>query len=187
MPRTIEVVPHRTEWFAEFEREALLLRSVFGMKLIDIHHVGSTAVPGLSAKPIIDILVVLDETDTVDRFSPAMEALGYRPRGQCLDATAPGTPGRFYFSKDGDVGRTHQVHVCALGHRDVAAQLAFRDYLRAHPSEAAAYGELKERVAAKNRHDIVGYMRGKDAFVKAALEAAMAWHSALGAGSGGMK
>jgi GrpB-like predicted nucleotidyltransferase (UPF0157 family) len=126
-----------------------------------IIHIGSTSIPGLLAKPIIDILVVLKETQTIDRFSGAMEQLGYRVRRECLDAEVPGTPGRFYFSKDACGVRTHQVHACAVGHPEVADKLAFRDYLRAHPHRAGAYGSLKRRLALDHRHDIVGYMRGK--------------------------
>jgi GrpB-like predicted nucleotidyltransferase (UPF0157 family) len=71
--------------------------------------------------------------------------------------------------------RTHQVHVCALGHPEITDKLAFRDYLRAHPHCAADYGALKERLAFSHRHDIVGYIRGKDAFIKSALDDAREW------------
>lgn len=115
-----------------------------------------------------------------------MEALGYRPRGECLDATVPGTPGRFYFSKDRDGTRTHQVHVCAEGHPEIADKLAFRDYLRAHPFEAAAYGQLKQRLARGHREDNIGYMLGKDALVKSLLAAARLWCQSSGRGSGAL-
>ena len=138
MGRIIEVVPHdATAWRAAFAREARALKHVFGEAVIAIHHVGSTSIPGLPAKPIIDLLVVLRETVTIGRFSSAMEALGYRVRGECLDAEVPGTPGRFYFSKDQDGRRTHHTHACAVGHVEIADKLAFRDYLRAHPRRAA--------------------------------------------------
>ena len=81
--------------------------------------------------------------------------------GECLDATVPGTPGRFYFGKDRNGTRTHQVHVCADGHPEIADKLAFRDYVRAHPVEAAAYGELKQRLALAHSDDNIGYMLGK--------------------------
>jgi len=169
MVRTIEVVQYDVAWTAAFNQEAVALSGVFGDALVAIHHIGSTSIPGLLAKPIIDILVVLKETRTIDRFSGAMEQLGYRVRGECLDAEVPGTPGRFYFSKDTDGLRTHQVHACAVGHPEVADKLAFRDYLRTHPHRAAAYGSLKRRLALDHRHDIVGYMRGKDDFIKSVL------------------
>ena len=178
MARTIEVLPHDKGWDTAFVQESRALEQVFASTLVAIHHIGSTSVHDLAAKPTIDILVVLRETDTIARFSPAMEALGYRVRGECLDAEVPGTPGRFYFSKNRGETRTHQVHVCAVGHSEVADKLAFRDYLRAHPSRAAEYGALKERLALRHRQDSLGYMRGKDAFIRTVLQEAREWSGA---------
>jgi GrpB-like predicted nucleotidyltransferase (UPF0157 family) len=176
MGRVIEVVPHDlAAWRAEFACEASALQHVFGDALVAIHHIGSTSVPGLPAKPIIDLLVVLRETVTIGRFSSAMEAVGYRVRGECLDAEIPGTPGRFYFSKDQDGTRTHHTHACAVGHAEIADKLAFRDYLRAHPRRAAEYGALKQDLARRFHHDNIGYMRGKDAFIRTILEEARQW------------
>jgi GrpB-like predicted nucleotidyltransferase (UPF0157 family) len=178
MARVTEVVDYDPDWITAFEKEAAMLLSVFGQRLLEVHHIGSTAVPGLQAKPIIDILVVLDDTGDINSFNPAMEALGYRARGECLDAPIPGTPGRFYFSKDTNGVRSHQVHVCAKGHREILDKLAFRDYLRANKCEAAAYGDLKRRVAVDHRFDIVEYIRGKDDFVKSVLVNARRWYEA---------
>ena len=179
MVRTIEVTYYDVAWIGAFNQEAVALSRIFGDSLVAIHHIGSTSIPGLLAKPIIDILVVLNETQTIKRFSSAMEQLGYRVRGECLDAEVPGTPGRFYFSKDANGVRTHQVHVCAVGHPEVADKLAFRDYLRVHPHRAAAYGSLKQRLALDHRHDIVAYMRGKDEFIKSVLTDALRWSATL--------
>src|SRR5438034_11655207 len=109
MPRTIDVVEYDPAWDAAFAGEARQLAAVFGDTLVAIHHVGSTSVPGLPAKPTIDILVVLRETGTMDRFSASMERLGYRVRGECLDAEIPGTPGRFYFSNKRRDEHSHHV------------------------------------------------------------------------------
>ncbi len=175
MGKIIEVVPHDPTACTAFAREAEALEHVFGEALIAIHHIGSTSISGLPAKPIIDLLVVWRETATISRFSSAMEALGYRDRGECLDAEIPGTPGRFYFSKDQDGMRTHNTHVCAVGHSEIGDKLAFRDYLRAHPRRAAEYGALKQNLAARFRHDNIAYMRGKDAFIRTILEEARQW------------
>ena len=166
MTRTIEVVDQTPEWSACFKKEAAHLADIFGSQLVAIHHIGSTAIPGIKAKPIIDILVVIKDIKTIEAFNAPMQQLGYRPRGECLDNPIPGTPGRFYFSKDTEGVRTQQVHVCQKGHADIGDKLAFRDYLRAHREEAEEYSRLKERLAAEHRHDIVGYIQGKDAFVK---------------------
>lgn len=89
---------------------------------------------------------------TIDRYSAGMKALGYRVRGECLEAEVPGTPGRFYHSKDSASVRTHHVHVCATGHPQVPDLIALRDYLRAHPTRAHDYGSLKRTLAAQFRH-----------------------------------
>ena len=107
-----------------------------------------------------------------------MERLGYRVRGECLDAEIPGTPGRFYFTKNSGETRTHHVHACAAGHSEIADKLAFRDYLRAHPQRAAEYGALKQRLALEHRHDNIGYMRGKDAYIRSVLDDARRWSAA---------
>jgi len=176
MPRVIEVVDYDPAWIAAFEKEAATLNAVFGQRVVAMHHIGSTAVPCLDAKPIIDILVVLDHTDDINSFDRAMEGLGYRVRGECLDATIPGTPGRFYFTKETNGVRSHHVHVYAKGHWEIADKLAFRDYLRAHTSKAAEYGELKRRSAAEYRFDNIAYMRAKDGFVKTTLLEARRWY-----------
>jgi GrpB-like predicted nucleotidyltransferase (UPF0157 family) len=183
MARVIEIVEYDANWAQSYAKEEALLRPLFGSRLVEIHHVGSTAVPGLAAKPIIDVLVMLDETRTVQRFYEPMRELGYRPRGECLDAPVPGTPGRFYFTKNaGEDVRTHQVHVCTSEHVDAADKLVFRDYLRSHPQVAMDYARVKTQVAAENHFDSFGYMRGKDQKVKEILAAAWAWRDRDGLG-----
>jgi GrpB-like predicted nucleotidyltransferase (UPF0157 family)/catechol 2,3-dioxygenase-like lactoylglutathione lyase family enzyme len=176
----MEIVDLDPNWISAFEKEAAMLRSIFGERLIDVHHIGSTAVPRLPAKPIIDILVVLDDTSDINSFNSAMEALGYRVRGECLDAPVPGTPGRFYFSKETNGVRSHHVHVCAKGHQEIFDKLAFRDYLRMHEDVAAAYVGVKRRAAVEHRFDNIGYMHAKDGFVKAALADARRWYETKG-------
>ena len=176
MSRTIEVVQYDPAWIPAFEKEAAILNAIFGERVVDLQHIGSTAVPGLDAKPIIDILIVLDNTDDINSFDRAMEEAGYRVRGECLDAPVPGTPGRFYFSKETNGVHSHHVHVCAKGHGEILDKLAFRDYLRAHSNMAAAYGEVKRRIAAEYRLDNIGYMRAKDGFVKSTLLEARRWY-----------
>ena len=178
--RTIEIVDHDATWAVAFEREAAGLWRVFGDDVLAVHHIGSTAVHALAAKPIVDILVVLRATDTIERFSTGMEGLGYRVRGECLDAEVPGTPGRFYFSKDTAGVRSHQVHACAMSHPQVNDLLAFRDYLRAHPHRAAEYGALKRDLAGRHRYDVVAYMRGKHARVQDLLDMARRWAATVG-------
>ena len=175
MGRTIEVVDHKSEWHALFDKESGLLASIFGTQLVEIQHIGSTAIPGIKAKPVIDILVVINNIKTIETFNGPMTQLGYRPRGECLNSPVPGTPGRFYFSKDTDGVRTHQVHVCQDGHDDIEDKLAFRDYMRTHSDEAQEYSRLKQSLAMEHRHDSVGYIRGKEGFVKGIISKANVW------------
>jgi GrpB-like predicted nucleotidyltransferase (UPF0157 family) len=170
----VRVVPYCSEWALLFEHEGALIRGVFGDELVEIHHIGSTSVPGLQAKPIIDMLPVVQQIERVDLFNVGMEALGYEALGEL------GIPGRRYFRKGGD-DRTHQAHVFQAGDPGVERHLAFRDYLRAHPGVAAEYGVLKAGLAQQFPEDIDKYMDGKDAFVKAAEQEALRWYRAGGA------
>jgi GrpB-like predicted nucleotidyltransferase (UPF0157 family) len=170
----VVVVPYDPTWPERYEAEARALARVFGEALVAIHHIGSTAVPGLPAKPIIDILPVVRAIRAVDRLRPDLEALGYECMGEF------GIPGRRYLRKGGD-RRTHHVHVFQEGDPNVVRHLAFRDYLRAHPDEARRYGELKAELAARFPRDIEAYMDGKDAFVKALERAALAWRTSVAA------
>ena len=157
--RIIEVVPYDPRWPVLFEDEAALLCHALGEVAVHIHHIGSTSVPGLVAKPIIDILLEVTSLAALDALNDAMRAVGYEPRGEL------GIPRRRYFPKGG-MDRTHQVHAFVAGDEHVTRHLAFRDYLRAHPETAREYGELKITVARDCDNDIERYCDGKDAYVK---------------------
>ena len=134
-----EMVPHDPQWSSQYDAEAAQLRQVFGVDLASIHHVGSTSIPGIRSKPIIDILIVIQDIARVRDFDEGMIALGYRPRGEGTGAFA--TPGRFYFNKPAANIHTHHAHVMQRGHFDVEDKLNFRDYLRTHPEDAKAYSD----------------------------------------------
>lgn len=167
--RIVVVSEHHAEWAQLFEQEAVRLRLVFGDLLLEIHHIGSTSVPGLPAKPVIDIMPVVRDVAQVDLLNGQMESLGYEAMGEC------GLSGRRYFRKGGD-DRTHNVHVYQWDNRQaVDRHLAVRDYLRTHPATAREYGELKQRLAKQFPEDIYGYMDGKDSFMKALEQKALCW------------
>lgn len=174
--RLIEVVPPNADWARQYEAEAVLWKLVLGDLLAEIHHVGSTAVPGIYAKPVIDILPVVYDIGVVDSYNSILESLGYLAWGE------NGIPGRRYFSRFRN-RRTHQVHVFQLGDENVERHLVFRDYLRDHSDKAASYSEHKRHVARQNPYDIYGYMDGKDSLVKQLLAEALVWHKAQGADS----
>lgn len=170
----VRVVPHDPAWAAAYEAEAARIKEALRGILVDIHHIGSTAVEGLSAKPIIDIMPVVTDVALVDARSAAFEALGYECMGEF------GISGRRYFRKGGD-RRTHQVHVFGQDSQaDIERHIALRDYLRAHPEAARAYGRLKARLAGQYPHDIQGYSSGKDAFVRRLEQEALRWQREKG-------
>jgi GrpB-like predicted nucleotidyltransferase (UPF0157 family) len=168
----VEVVPSSPTWPQEFRREAERLRLALRPEVAAIHHIGSTSVPDLPAKPIIDILMEVESLDRLDERRSRLEQLGYECMGEY------GIPGRRYFRKSDSAGiRTHHVHAFRCGDANIERHLAFRDYLIAHPDVARAYGELKLRLAMLHAHDVEAYMDGKDGFIKVHEAAALAWAS----------
>jgi GrpB-like predicted nucleotidyltransferase (UPF0157 family) len=166
----VRVVPYNSEWVSMFQQEVRLLQPVFGDELVAIHHIGSTSVPELAAKPIIDIMPVVQHIERVDDCNNAIQALGYEAMGEL------GIAGRRYFRKGGD-DRTHQVHAFQVDDlHNIERHLAFRDYLRTHSDVAAQYAALKVELAQLFPEDILGYMDGKDAFIKAIERAALLWY-----------
>ena len=165
----VVVVPYDPQWPMLYDKEAKTIRAILADSLVAIYHIGSTAVPGLCAKPIIDIMPVVRQIDTVDLHNQAFAQLGYEVMGEF------GIPGRRYLRK-GNPERTHQIHIFALpSTHDIRRHLAVRDYLRTHPKEAQAYGSLKQTLAQQFPWDIERYCDGKDAFVKRLEQDALRW------------
>ncbi len=164
----IEVVPHNPLWFGKFEIERAAIAIALGDILVQAYHIGSTAVEGLPAKPIIDIILEVRSLADLDEATPQLERMGYEAMGEF------GIPGRRYFRKGG-FHRTHHVHAFEAGDPHVVRHLAFRDYLKAHPEVRQAYGELKIRLAAQCDGSWDGYCVGKDAFVKHHEAQALKW------------
>jgi GrpB-like predicted nucleotidyltransferase (UPF0157 family) len=171
----IEVVPYDPLWPQEFARACGEVIAALGPNVLAVHHIGSTSIPGLHAKPVIDMLAVVADSAGVDKRAAEMQRLGYEAMG------AFGIEGRRYFRRDDPTGRrTHQLHVFEEGSPHVPRHLAFRDYMRAHPVSADAYGELKRALATEHPHDAAAYMDGKDAFVKEMEARALGWVAASG-------
>lgn len=170
MARKIEVVPHNPNWAAMFQAEADQLASIFGSEAVAIEHIGSSAIPGIKAKPIIDILVAVKNIAEVDNFNGQMIGLGYEPRGEY------GIPGRRYFSTDrAAADRPRHVHAFQSDNPEVARHIDFRDYMRAHPDDAHAYSRLKENLAEKYPNDRESYTNGKSDFIREMDRKAAEW------------
>jgi GrpB-like predicted nucleotidyltransferase (UPF0157 family) len=168
----VEVVPHTPQWRDAFEAEAKRVAAALGENVVAIHHMGSTAIPNIYAKPVVDLLVEVRDIAEVDGRSSAMESLGYEVMGEY------GIPGRRYFRKDNREGiRTHHIHAFEAGSAEVERHLAFRDYLIAHPGEAHRYSELKRKLAEEHPQNIDAYMDGKDGFIKEMDRRAARWRT----------
>jgi len=171
----VAVVPYDPRWPALFAAERDELRACLPAALVGrIEHFGSTAVPGLAAKPIIDMLVeTADENEARRVAVPILEARGYdyfwRP---AFDDDKP--PFYSWFIKRDAAGRrTHHIHMVGAD-SELWDRLLFRDYLVAHPGMARAYGELKRRLAETHRGDRVAYTRGKAEFIAGVMSRAKA-------------
>lgn len=169
--RVIEVVDHDPAWSASFKEERRRLLAALDGVAVSIEHIGSTAVPGLAAKPIIDLLVEVDQLDRLDRCREALEAIGYSARGE------NGIPGRRYFTR-GKPARTHHLHAFQFGDPHLLRHLEFRDYLVENPAVALAYGALKMRAAAAWRHEPAGYAAAKQDFIAEHQRIARSWDDA---------
>ncbi len=164
------IEPHRASWKGDFEQEAARIRSALSPALIALHHIGSTAIPGIHAKPIIDIMAEAVSLGVLDARQGEMERLGYEAMGEF------GIQGRRYFRKDSGAGvRTHQLHAFAAGSPHLVRHLAFRDYLLGHPETAREYSALKLQLAKSCRGDVEAYIAGKDPFVKDVERKALDW------------
>ncbi|SDC23241.1 GrpB domain, predicted nucleotidyltransferase, UPF0157 family [Pelagirhabdus alkalitolerans] len=168
MARKVEVCSYDDEWTKRFEDEAKVLKNIFKDELVAVHHIGSTAVPGLKAKPIIDLMPVIRNIERVDLFNEDMERVGYETLGE------NGLAGRRYFQKGGEQ-RSHHVHVYQFGSPEIYRHIAFRDYLSAHPEIKTTYGELKEKLAKQFPYDIESYIAGKNDLVSVIEEKACRW------------
>lgn len=158
MNTKVVVVPYSPLWPRMYEQESILILQALGKNCLSIHHIGSTSVPGLSAKPILDILPIVKNIQEVDQATRAMESLGYESKGEY------GIAFRRYFQK-GDYLRTHHVHVFEEGDPEIDRYLKFRDWMRSHEEDALAYANLKIELATRFPQDMLQYCNGKDAFV----------------------
>ncbi|WP_245676683.1 GrpB family protein [Bacillus solimangrovi] len=168
--RKVEVIAYDPMWHSLFNDESKRLRVIFIDNLVNIHHIGSTSIPNMSAKPVIDLLIEVKNISEVDELNDEMTELGYIPKGE------NGIAERRFFLK-GVIERSHHVHVFPHQHQEVKRHLDFRDYMIAHPEEAKDYANLKEKLAKKYPEDIQSYIEGKDAFIKEIDKRASEWRS----------
>lgn len=170
MPSLYTFTDYSPEWPSEFMREAQRLKRLLGDELISIHHIGSTSVPGLAAKPIIDVLPLVRDIAYLDTHVAVFREAGYRAWGEY------GLPGRRYFTRDMGLYRTHNIHVYQFDDPDVDRHLAFCAYLRGHPEACREYGRLKREAYARHPDDIAAYNDSKDAWIRRVESLALEWY-----------
>ena len=167
----IEIVSYDSGWPRAFEAEASRIRAALKSLALRIDHHGSTAVPGLGAKPVIDIQVSVATLQPLSTYGAKLEAIGYTHVPHPDDAVCP------FFHRPIKWPHSHHVHVVERGGREERRTLAFRDYLREHGAAAGEYERLKQdlaaRLAAVTGEDSDAYVQGKTAFIERIIALAL--------------
>ena len=160
------MVSHNPEWQESFKKEAEKIKRIFGEEALDIQHVGSTAIPGISAKPIIDIALIVPSFKGVKSFRTKLEAIGYKLKED--DARGE----RIFFTKGPEANRTHYLHIGEAGNGYAEDMILFRDYLRGHKDAAGEYSRLKERLAKEYKDKRETYTEKKKKFIQGIIRKA---------------
>ena len=179
----VHLVEHDPYW-GERAQSLMAMLAPLHPPLLRLYHVGSTAIPGILAKPVIDIVGVASSMAALDAAADGARALGLGWHGEfgvdgrrfcTLDAAV--AAGKDAGGKNAGGERIANFHFYAAGSRHIKLQVAFRDYLRAHGDVAAAYADEKRRIRALHPDDSVAYSAEKGPFIRALLDKALAWHS----------
>ncbi len=157
MPRVVEFVPYDINWPTQFAEEAAKISVALGENCIAVHHIGSTSVLGLAAKPVVDIMPVVQDITQVN--IAGLEDIGYVNRGEL------GMPFRSYMHK-GSPQHTHHLHIWEQGNPEIEKHLMFRDYLINHADDRQRYAAIKEQLASQYRNEHRIYTTFKDQFIK---------------------
>jgi GrpB-like predicted nucleotidyltransferase (UPF0157 family) len=165
----VRIVDYDPVWAELAAAEVRRVGVALGAVAVRVEHVGSTAVRGLAAKPIVDLQVAVAATRPRDRYVRPLERLGY------LFVPDPESPDFHFFGMPAERPRTYHLHVCVAGGEDEVRHLAVRDYLRARPEEVARYAALKREVVARHPQDRLAYIEGKADYMAALERRAVAW------------
>jgi len=167
---SVTLVAHDPAWAARAQAESERIMLALGDLLLDVHHIGSTSIPGILAKPVIDLMPIMRAIHLLDARRDAVLALGYEWRGEF------GIVGRRFCTLDDAAGRrVVHLHFFEPGSGEIEPNLAFRDYLRAHGDEARAYEAEKLRAARLHPDDSLAYNEEKGAWIRACKIRALGW------------
>lgn len=167
--REVELVPHDPDWSHLATDEISRIAEGLSFPIIGIYHIGSTSIPGIKAKPILDFVMEVENLADVLQAVAEIEALGYESKGEF------GIPGRQFFTRDTDGERSHHLHVFQKGHPDIERHTIFRDFLRANPEAAREYEKLKEILAKRFPKQSSNYTAAKSDFILSMDEVARYW------------
>ncbi len=168
-PVQIELKTYDPVWRIAYRKEAQDLLEALPDAIVEIHHVGSTAVPGLTAKPVIDILVSVWRLEQIEDQIQALLALDYTDKGEF------GIPGRRYLTKGTDEQDAFHLHILQAGHPELSRHLVFRDYLIAHSEAAEAYAALKRELSQSEWDSTSEYSEAKTEFIRQVERQANEW------------
>jgi len=163
------IVEHDPAWASGAREELRRLEAALGRMALRLEHVGSTSVPGLAAKPILDLQLAVADIEPRARYAGTLEQLGY------LFVPDPELPDYHFFARPPERPRSHHLHVCRAGSKHELRHLALRDYLRAHGDEAAGYGALKHELVRQRPQDRLAYLAGKQPYVNELEARALSW------------
>ena len=162
----VQLKTYNPKWKELFNHESMLISSAISNFILDIQHVGSTAIPHTVAKPIIDIAGAINSVENIDKIIVPLYGIGYNYRGE------QGIPGRHLFVKGGENFRTHHFHVMQTDHYEWKNQILFRDYMKEHPEEAKQYSALKQKLFIKYGNDRGKYTDSKSEYIETIIEKA---------------
>ena len=162
--KKVILFPYNTEWKKIYKKEEKLLISVLENQVLDIQHIGSTSVPGVKAKPIIDIVIAVKRIKDVERLIKSVKKLGYEYKCEA------GVKGRYFFVKGSEEKRTHYIHMVRLGGKQWKNLTYFREYLLENKENIKKYNELKENLAKEYKNDRDTYTKKKSLFISRAIK-----------------
>lgn len=157
--RVVELSEYNLGWSAMFTEAAIEIKSILQENCLEVHHIGSTAIPNICAKPIVDVLPIVKDLNLVDALNHKFEALGYVCMGEY------GIPGRRFYWKS-KAKRTHNIHLFEQGSPEILRHILFKEFMLAHNDYAQAYSLIKRSLAEVFTHDIENYVNGKASFVQ---------------------
>ena len=155
----VELEEFNNNWFEEYEKEKKFLENKLKEKAIEIHHVGSTSITGLKAKPVIDILVAIEHLNKINEIEEILNDYGYSNRGH------QGVEDRYFFAKGPEEARTHYIHFVEKNSNTYYNLVYFKRYLIEHPKYIQKYCEIKQDLASKYPEERSKYTAGKNEFI----------------------